>query len=96
MRLRRGCAAGAPGFVLLLCVAANGLGATPADGLARRSITIGRSVAGRSIRAVETGDFHAERRVLVVGCIHGNEPAGTAVADLLSAGAPPPELDLWP
>jgi protein MpaA len=33
--------------------------------------------------------------VLVVGCIHGNENAGIAVADRLRTIAMTPELDLW-
>jgi predicted deacylase len=47
---------------------------------APRSVLLGRSVDGRPIVAFELGDPHAARRVLVVGCIHGNEPAGIAVA----------------
>jgi protein MpaA len=31
----------------------------------------------------------------VIGCIHGNEPAGIAVADALAHGAPSPDTDLW-
>ena len=94
MRLQGGCAAGALGLVLALCVAADGL-AAPADPLGRRTVDLGSSVDGRAIRAVETGDFDARQRALVVGCIHGNEPAGIAVANLLAHAAPPSELDLW-
>jgi protein MpaA len=53
---------------------------------------LGRSEGGRRIEAVRAGDPHAVR-VLVVGCIHGNEVAGIAVARALEhtrAGA-----DLW-
>ena len=52
---------------------------------------IGRSVEGRPINVVRIGDPAAPRKVLVVGCIHGNEPAGRAIVDLLRAGgvAPP-------
>ena len=32
---------------------------------------------------------------MIVGCIHGNETAGIAIADRLAQGAPPAELDLW-
>jgi protein MpaA len=66
-----------------------------ADPSGRRTVTLGRSVDGRPITAVEIGDFDAPRRTLLVGCIHGNETAGIAVADRLANGPPPRELDLW-
>ena len=40
---------------------------------------IGRSVDGRPIRVVERGDLSSPNRIVVVGCIHGNECAGRAV-----------------
>jgi mRNA-degrading endonuclease toxin of MazEF toxin-antitoxin module len=49
-----------------------------------RSFLLGRSVQGRPIRAIRLGDPASERRLLVVGCIHGNETAGIAVARLLT------------
>ena len=53
------------------------------------SLPIGHSVQGRAIRPVVLGDPGAARRVLVVGCIHGNEPAGMAITRrLVAAGAP--------
>lgn len=55
--------------------------------------TLGRSVDGRAIVALEVGD-PAGLPVLVVGCIHGNEPAGIAVARRLVATSPP-GIDLW-
>jgi protein MpaA len=79
-------------FIVLLVTATAGRAADPTG---RRTITLGHSVDGRPITAVETGDFDAPRRALVVGCIHGNEPAGIAIADALAKGAPPHELDLW-
>jgi murein peptide amidase A len=49
----------------------------------------GHSVDGRAIRPVALGDPAAQHRVLVVGCIHGNEPAGNAIVRrLIAAGAP--------
>lgn len=45
-------------------------------------IQIGRSLQGRPIVAVRVGSPHG-RRVLVVGCIHGNECAGIAIIDVL-------------
>jgi protein MpaA len=54
------------------------------------SATIGISADGRPIRLL-VGGYPKETRVLVFGCIHGTECAGTRVAgsDLL-AGCPPP------
>jgi murein peptide amidase A len=62
----------------------------------RQSIVIGHSTRGRPIRAYVIGDLHAIRTMLVVGCIHGNEPAGIAIAHrLVTAAAPIPGLALW-
>jgi protein MpaA len=62
---------------------------------ARQSITLGRSVRGRRIGAVVLGPADARAPVLVVGCIHGNEPAGIAVADRLAHDRIPPRSSLW-
>ena len=56
---------------------------------------LGHSVGGRPIVAYELGDPSSSRTVLVVGCVHGNEPAGTAVATALARLAPPAGVDLW-
>jgi protein MpaA len=55
---------------------------------------LGRSVQGRPINVVHIGDPAAPRKVLVVGCIHGNEPEGRKIVDLLRAAAPPPGVEL--
>jgi hypothetical protein len=55
--------------------------ATPRDdATVHRAFLLGRSVDGRPITAVETGDPDTQRKALVVGCIHGNERAGIAIA----------------
>ena len=59
------------------------------------SITLGRSVGGRRIGAVVLGPADAPGPVLVVGCIHGNEPAGIAVADRIAHGRIPPRSSIW-
>jgi murein peptide amidase A len=59
-----------------------------------RRVLLGRSVDGRPIDAVEIGDPRTRRKELVVGCIHGNEPAGIAVAQSLERSSPH-GLDLW-
>jgi protein MpaA len=52
-------------------------------------LPVGHSVDGRAIRPVVLGNPAAAHRVLVVGCIHGSEPAGMAITRrLIAAGAP--------
>ena len=52
------------------------------------SLPVGHSVQGRVLRPVILG--HAARPLLVVGCIHGSEPAGLAISsELVRAGAAP-------
>ena len=63
--------------------------------MVRRRILLGRSVDGRPIIAIETGDPSSALKVLVVGCIHGNECAGTAVIEQLLILRPPQRVDLW-
>jgi hypothetical protein len=58
-------------------------------------VPLGRSVGGRLVIANELGDPGSPRRVLVVGCIHGDESAGVAVARALTAGPAPANADLW-
>ena len=59
-----------------------------------RHVLLGRSVDGRPIRAVELGDRRLPTALLVVGCIHGNEPAGRGIARLLEAD-PPARAHVW-
>jgi protein MpaA len=63
--------------------------------LIRHEVVLGRSQQGRPIVAWETGDPNAKRRVLVVGCIHGNEPAGTAIANAVAHARVPAGVDVW-
>jgi protein MpaA len=65
----------------------------PAAHGAGRAVLLGRSREGRAIRALEVGD-PGGTRVLVVGCIHGNECAGTAITQLLGH-ARARGIDLW-
>jgi murein endopeptidase len=58
-----------------------------------RRVRIGRSVKGRPIDAIRVGDRGSPTRALVVGCIHGNECAGTAVTRILARSSP--GVDLW-
>ena len=61
----------------------------------RHEVMLGRSERGRPIVAWETGDPQAKRRVLVVGCIHGNEPGGIAIADAVVRARVPASTDVW-
>jgi protein MpaA len=56
---------------------------------------LGRSWEGRPIEVVRVRHPRAERRVLVVGCIHGNECAGLAVTRRLLRLPYAPAVDLW-
>jgi protein MpaA len=61
-------------------------------------VPAGRSARGRPLRVTASGDPAAPRRVLVVGCIHGTECAGMAVARRVQRGAtgcPPGTADVW-
>jgi murein peptide amidase A len=79
--------------VALLCAAAALCDASQAVPQAARATLLGRSIDGRTITAVEVGD-PTGTRVLVVGCVHGNEPAGIAVARQLERLSPQ-GVDLW-
>jgi hypothetical protein len=57
--------------------------------------TLGRSTRGRAVRAFRIGNPKGRPRVLVVGCIHGTECAGTAVTVRLISLARPIAADLW-
>lgn len=51
----------------------------------RRKLALGTSVRGRPIDAIALGDPDAARPLLVVGAIHGDEPAGISIAHDLAA-----------
>jgi protein MpaA len=56
--------------------------------VAAAALPVGHSVQGRPIRPVVLGAAPPAHRLLVVGCIHGNEPAGIPIARaLIRAGA---------
>jgi len=56
---------------------------------------LGRSLEGRPIRLARVGEPGVATRVLVVGAIHGNEPAGRAVVRALRRGPAPGGVELW-
>jgi N-acetylmuramoyl-L-alanine amidase len=63
--------------------------------LPARAETIGTSAEGRPIRAELVGSRRAPTKILVVGSIHGNEPAGRAVTRRLRRVQPPSGTALW-
>ena len=91
MTVVRGLVAAGTVAVLAAVVAA----AVGAEATVRRTVVLGRSVEGRPITAVEIGDPASRRKILVVGCIHGDECAGIAVARRLASTPAPRGVDLW-
>jgi murein peptide amidase A len=67
----------------------------PRDATVVRSELLGRSSQGRAIRVIETGDPDERRKLLVVGCVHGDETAGIALAQQLARERSPVNADLW-
>jgi murein endopeptidase len=63
------------------------------EAAALAALLLGHSERDAPIRAHRTGDTTSWRKVLVVGCIHGNECAGTAVVEALRRSRP--SADLW-
>ena len=57
-------------------------------------MVLGHSTQGRPVLAFRLGDPDERDEILIVGCIHGNECAGTAIARAMTA-APPADIDLW-
>jgi protein MpaA len=85
-----------PRFGLIVCglVAACVLAEAATAGGWHR-VVLGRSVDGRPIDAFVGGDPSAPRHALVVGCIHGNEAAGTAITTVLTSLRVPTGVELW-
>jgi protein MpaA len=63
----------------------------PGDGV--RSASAGESTRGQPIRSFTLGS--GRPRILVVGCIHGNECAGSVVATRLLHMRPPARGSIW-
>jgi protein MpaA len=68
---------------------------TPVAALPAPVMLLGRSSDGRPIRAVRIGPADAAVRILVVGCIHGNETAGMAITRELRGLRPPARAALY-
>lgn len=57
-------------------------------------VEFGRSVLDRPLEVIRRGDVDGAR-VLVVGCIHGDEDAGTAITRVLESIEVPAGVELW-
>ena len=77
-----------------LAVAASAA-APPAEVNPPRAEVVGTSAQGRPILLYRLGAPTAPRRVLVVGCIHGDECAAFPVIGRLIRMPPPPGVELW-
>jgi protein MpaA len=60
-----------------------------------RTVVFGRSVDGRPLVADVLGSNSAPRKLLLVGCIHGNECAGRAILQALGRKPLPAGVQLW-
>lgn len=74
---------------LAACLTLGLVAAAPSPAPAAAAKTIGRTADGLPIQATRVGAPSAERVVLVVGQIHGTEPAGMAVTRQLREARPP-------
>ena len=68
---------------------------SPATAAVVERVTIGRSVQGRDLKAVNIGAASHQTRVLIIGCIHGNECAGKAIVRELKEMDSPKGYELW-
>jgi murein peptide amidase A len=87
-----------PPATLAICtclIASAALAAFVEPAPAGERTVVGHSVRGRAIAATLRGDPNAPERVLVIGCVHGNEPAGIRIARRLIAGAPARNAAIW-
>ncbi|MGI9184329.1 MAG: M14 family zinc carboxypeptidase [Solirubrobacteraceae bacterium] len=68
---------------------------TGAGSAGARTVLVGRSVQGRAITARVIGPDHARRKVLLVGCIHGNECAGLRIISAVARARAHSGVQLW-
>jgi protein MpaA len=71
------------------------IGLSGAGAAHARSVFLGRSVQGRLIAARVLGPDTAPRKILLVGCIHGNECAGGAILSALAGLPVRTGVQLW-
>ena len=66
-----------------------------ASAASARRVVVGRSADGRAITAIVRGPDRAKRKLLVVGCIHGNECAGVRIISALAHSGVHGGVQLW-
>ena len=71
------------------------IAAVPACAARGRTVVFGRSVQGRTLVARVLGPDSATRRIVLVGCIHGDECAGRAILAAAERRAVPANVQLW-
>lgn len=67
----------------------------PAEAAPYRRVEIGTSVQGRPIYAYQVGQERAARTMVVLGQIHGDEPAGRRTAGAIRDHRPVRGITLW-
>jgi protein MpaA len=83
------------GFGVILAAVALTLPSTAPAEVGKRHELIGYSVRHRAVYAHEVGNFASTKRILVVGCIHGDETAGIRITRRLARATVPRGIDLW-
>ena len=81
-----------------LCVLASWMAAitpVPAGAARGRTVVFGHSVQGRALVARVLGADSAPRKIVLVGCIHGDECAGRAILVAAERRAVPANVQLW-
>lgn len=68
---------------------------TAAQFASRHAVVVGHSVLGREIRAVRIGPARAARRLLLIACIHGDEPSGEAITHRVRFARLPAHTAIW-
>jgi protein MpaA len=69
--------------------------AVPAGAARGRTVVFGHSVQGRALVARVLGPGSAARKIVLVGCIHGDECAGRAILVAAERRAVPANVQLW-
>jgi protein MpaA len=81
-----------------LCTLATSIAAgtaMPAVAVRGRTVVFGHSVQGRALVARVLGPSSAARKIVLVGCIHGDECAGRAILAAAGHRAVPANVQLW-